>query len=287
MVQTTTSSGKPLADELELIVNGRHGDPHRILGRHDGKVRAFRPDAVAMWLLPEADGAVAGAPAGRPIPMRRIHPGGVFEAPIPAGVSTYRLQADYPMARVGGSNGTGVVTYVFDDAYRAWPTLGDLDLHLFGEGRHRRLWDVLGAHPRVHDGMAGVSFAVWAPNAQAVRVVGDWNLWDGRVHPMRSLGASGVWELFVPGAAPGDRYKFELVTAEGRMMLRADPMARQAERPPARPAWWPRPRGTSGAIRTGRPGGPPRTCTGSRCRSTRSTWDRGDTPTTVPVAPDR
>ncbi len=105
------------------------------------------------------------------------------------------------------------LTYRFDDPYGSWPTIGELDLHLFGEGRHRRLWEVLGAHPRVHDGLAGTSFAVWAPNARAVRVVGDWNFWDGRVHPMRLLGSSGVWELFIPGVAAGAHYKYELVTA--------------------------------------------------------------------------
>ncbi|MBO0728638.1 MAG: 1,4-alpha-glucan branching protein GlgB [Acidimicrobiaceae bacterium] len=122
---------------------------------------------------------------------------------------------------------------VFDDPYRAWPTLGDVDLHLIGEGRHLRLWDVLGAHPRVHEGMAGVAFAVWAPNARAVRVVGDWNGWDGRVHPMRSLGGSGVWELFIPGISAGPCYKFEIVGADGRLVLKADPMAFQTEAPPS------------------------------------------------------
>jgi 1,4-alpha-glucan branching enzyme len=158
--------------------------------------------------------------------MTEVHPAGMFEAPIPDEVETYRLQADY-------RHGSDTVTWEFDDPYRSWPTLGDLDLHLFGEGRHRRLWEVLGAHPRLHGGMAGVSFAVWAPNALAVRVVGDWNLWDGRVHPMRSLGSSGVWELFVPGVEPGARYKFELLGAGGRLVLKSDPMAAATELPPA------------------------------------------------------
>ena len=124
------------------------------------------------------------------------------------------------------------LTYRFDDPYRSWPTLGQLDLHLFGEGRHRRLWEALGAHPRHHDGMTGVSFAVWAPNAKAVRVVGDWNFWDGRVHAMRSLGSSGVWELFIPGVPIGAHYKFELVTAGGDLILKTDPMAFLMETPP-------------------------------------------------------
>ncbi|MCU4186512.1 1,4-alpha-glucan branching protein GlgB [Acidiferrimicrobium sp. IK] len=158
--------------------------------------------------------------------MTRIHPAGVFEGRLDDRAEQYRLEADYGTEQASS-------TFAFDDPYRSWPTLGDLDLHLFGEGRHRRLWEVLGAHPRVHDGMAGVSFAVWAPNAQAVRVVGDWNFWDGRVHPMRSLGSSGVWELFIPGVAAGSRYKYEVIGADGRTVLKADPMARATEVPPA------------------------------------------------------
>jgi 1,4-alpha-glucan branching enzyme len=206
--------------ELDLIAAGRHSDPHRILGRHGGMVRAYQPEAHAMRLL-------AGTKnGGTTTEMSRVHPGGIFEAPIGKGVKRYRLEADYDQA------GTAV-TSRFDDPYRSWPTLGDLDLHLFGEGRHRRLWDVLGAHPREHDGMAGVSFAVWAPNAKAVRVVGDWNFWDGRVHQMRSLGSSGVWELFIPGVRAGARYKYELITADGSLILKTDPMAFLMEKPPA------------------------------------------------------
>ena len=113
------------------------------------------------------------------------------------------------------------------------PTLGEVDLFLIGEGRHRRLWEVLGSHVRAHEGVEGTSFAVWAPNARAARVVGDWNGWDGRSDPMRPLGVSGVWELFVPGIGPGARYKYELETREGLLRLKADPMARQCEVPPA------------------------------------------------------
>ncbi len=206
--------------ELDLIAAGRHSDPHRVLGRHDGVVRAYQPEAIAMRLVARTK---AG---GKTTEMTRVHPGGVFEAPIGKGVKRYQFEADYDQAGA-------VATYRFDDAYRSWPTLGDLDLHLFGEGRHRRLWDVLGAHPREHDGMPGVSFAVWAPNAKAVRVVGDWNFWDGRVHQMRSLGSSGVWELFIPGVRAGARYKYELIAADGRLILKTDPMAFLMEKPPA------------------------------------------------------
>jgi 1,4-alpha-glucan branching enzyme len=127
----------------------------------------------------------------------------------------------------GGGRHTTVEPWSF------WPTLGDLDLHLIGEGRHERLWQVLGAHPRVHQGVDGTAFAVWAPAARSVRVVGDWNGWHGRMHPMRSLGASGVWELFVPAAGPGHRYKYEVLGADGVVRLKADPVAVAAEHPPA------------------------------------------------------
>ncbi len=205
--------------DIELVVAGRHGDPHRVLGVHDGVVRAYRPDAAAMRLL--RDGS-------EPVDMKMIHPAGLFEGRLDADAEgpTYELEAVYER---GGQQST----YRFCDPYRSWPTLGEMDLYLFGEGRHHRLWEVLGAHCRVHDGMAGVSFAVWAPNAKAVRVVGDWNFWDGRVHPMRSLGSSGVWELFIPGVTPGQRYKFELVTADERLILKTDPMAFHMETPPA------------------------------------------------------
>ena len=205
--------------ELELVVAGRHGDPHRVLGLHDGVVRAYRPDASAMRLL--RDGA-------EPLDMKTVHPAGVFEARLDgdADDTGYELEAVYSR---GGSD----VAFRFHDPYRMWPTLGEMDLHLFGEGRHHRLWEVLGAHCRVHDGVEGVAFAVWAPNARAVRVVGDWNFWDGRVHPMRSLGSSGVWELFIPGVGAGQRYKYELVAADDRLILKTDPMAFYMEQPPA------------------------------------------------------
>ena len=205
--------------ELELIVAGRHGDPHRVLGIHDGAVRAYRPDAVKMRLL---------RPGAEPVEMKMIHPAGLFEGRLDADDDSamYELEAVY-------NRGGEETTHRFCDPYRSWPTLGEVDLHLFGEGRHHRLWEALGAHCRIHEGMGGVAFAVWAPNAKAVRVVGDWNFWDGRVHPMRSLGSSGVWELFIPGVEPGARYKFELVAADDRLILKTDPMAFAMEHPPA------------------------------------------------------
>jgi 1,4-alpha-glucan branching enzyme len=200
--------------ELERLAAGTITDPHRVLGvQRDGDdvvVRAWRPGAVTAEL------------AG--VPMKRIHDAGVFElpvdeAPAPGYAVTYRWD--------GGGEHTEI------EPWSLWPTLGDLDLHLIGEGRHERLWDVLGAHPRTHEGLDGTAFAVWAPSARSVRVVGDWNMWDGRTHPMRALGASGVWEIFLPRVGVGARYKFEVLGADGSLRSKADPFATATEHPPA------------------------------------------------------
>ena len=198
--------------DLQALVDGTEHDPHRVLGPHDGTVRAWRPDASAVTLV---------LPDGQRVPMEAEHPSGVFVA---RGVDAtdYRFDVTYP----GGD------TWQIDDPYRFWPTLGDVDLYLFGEGRHARIWQRLGAHPTVHQGVAGTAFAVWAPGARSVRVVGDFNSWDGRLHPMRSIGASGVWEIFLAGVGHGARYKFELLTAEGHLTLKADPLATATEAPP-------------------------------------------------------
>jgi 1,4-alpha-glucan branching enzyme len=207
----------PLQEEIERLVRGEHHEPHRVLGAHTegGKVRvrAWRPDARQVAVLVD----------GRRQDLAKVHPAGLFEGTLPvAGVPRYQLEV---------SDGERVVT--LDDPYRFLPTVGELDQHLFGEGRHERLWERLGAHPTVLDGVAGAAFAVWAPNARSVRVAGDFNGWDGRVHPMRMLGASGIWELFVPGAGPGARYKYEVLSQDGRVVLKADPFAFATERPPA------------------------------------------------------
>jgi len=209
-VGTTTRSA--LEQEIDQLIRGEHGDPHRLLGRHGLEVRAYRPEASAMRVV-EAN--------GKKIDMRRLHPAGVFTAETTTD-EPYRLEVDYPDGN----------TITVEDPYRFWPTLGELDQYLLGEGRHHRLWEVLGAHCRVHQDAYGTAFAVWAPNARAVRVVGDFNLWDGRVHPMRSMGSSGVWELFLPDVGPGCRYKFEVLTQQGHLLLKADPLAQQAELPP-------------------------------------------------------
>lgn len=172
--------------ELERLLALQHHDPHSILGAHpDGKhivVRAFRPDASSISLLVHGDA---------PRPMRLRDQAGLFEATVDGRISIfpYELEIHYP--------GGGSITIY--DPYSFMPTLGDLDLHLWGEQRDDRAYDKLGAHVREMSGIRGVSFAVWAPNARGVSVVGDFNRWDGRVHMMRTLGSSGVWELFIPG----------------------------------------------------------------------------------------
>ena len=209
--------------DVERLVNGQHHDPHHVLGAHPERDSEGRDCAVIRGWRPDADAMVILVGEER-IQMRRVHPAGLFAGILAGpGIPDYRLETVYP---------DGAVVTV-DDPYRFWPTLGSLDLHLLAEGRHEGLWRHLGAQVRVHQGTPGTSFAVWAPGAQAVRVVGDFNGWDGRLHPMRVLGSSGVWEIFLPGVGPGARYKFEVLTGHGQMSLRADPFAFATEVPPA------------------------------------------------------
>ena len=207
-----------LAAEIERLLKQSHPDPHSILGAHATPggivVRALRPGASEAKLLPDA---------GKPVAMKAIAPG-LFEQTVKRNdVFPYRIEARYPDGR----------SAVARDAYAFLPTLGDVDLHLFGEGRHERLHEKLGAHVRTLDDTTGVSFAVWAPNARGVSVVGGFNGWDGRCHMMRRMGSSGVWELFVPGVSPGALYKFEIGSPRGARTLKTDPMARAMEAPPA------------------------------------------------------
>jgi 1,4-alpha-glucan branching enzyme len=214
----TADSFTPSHDVLEAVVGGSHHDPHTVLGAHPvgGQlvIRTLRPDAAAVSIVVGDDRT----------PAQQIHPSGIWQAVLPgATVRDYRVAVTY-----------GDFTYVADDPYRFLPTLGDVDLHLIGEGRHERLWHVLGAHVRRFEGgITGTSFAVWAPNARGVRVMGDWNFWDGRAHPLRSLGSSGVWEIFIPEIGAGTHYKFHVLGADSVWREKADPMARRTEVPPA------------------------------------------------------
>ncbi|MGV9554635.1 1,4-alpha-glucan branching enzyme [Streptomyces sp. NPDC003522] len=202
--------------DRERLLHGTHHDPHAVLGAHPAPggivFRAFRPHALSVTVV------TGDLRAG-------LHDDGdgFFSGLLPLGeVPAYRLVVAY--------EGTVQET---EDPYRFLPTLGDLDLHLIGEGRHEELWKALGAHPMVHEGVGGTRFTVWAPNARAVRLAGTFNFWDGIGHPMRSLGSSGIWELFVPAIGEGELYKFDITRPDGSRTLRADPMARRTETPPA------------------------------------------------------
>jgi 1,4-alpha-glucan branching enzyme len=215
----------PMREEIERLVRGEHHEPHHLLGAHPEaggiRVRAWRPGAHKVSVVADGERAV----------MERVHPAGLFEGMLPAAAEGVETGGQVPPYRLEVSDGDRVVTV--EDPYRFPPTLGEVDQHLIGEGRHHRLWERLGAHPMTLEGVAGTAFAVWAPNARSVRVVGDFNGWDGRLHPMRVLGSSGVWELFVPGIGPGAKYKYELLGADGGLVLKADPLAFGTERPPA------------------------------------------------------
>ncbi|MGF3055441.1 1,4-alpha-glucan branching protein GlgB [Microbacterium sp. YY-01] len=205
---------------IEAVSTGSHYDPHAFLGAHpdpDNDARAIvrvrRPLAESVSLL---------LTNGETIDMEHIADG-MWIAGVPAPVGKYRIRTTYP----DGPD------WLAGDPYRHTPTIGELDLHLIAEGRHERLWEVLGAHPQTHEGEPGTAFAVWAPNARAVRVVGDHNDWSGEGHAMRSMGASGLWEIFIPDTGVGTRYKYEILTPDNEWVLRADPLAQHTEAPPA------------------------------------------------------
>jgi 1,4-alpha-glucan branching enzyme len=208
-----------LAGDIDALIAGTLADPHRVLGAHPGEdgavVRVYRPEAQAVAVR---------TGDGEEVALEQVHPGGVFAGTVPGAALplAYELEVDYGEDR----------RFTLRDPYAFLPTLGELDLHLAREGRHEELYEKLGAHPLELDGVAGVAFAVWAPSARAVSVTGDFNGWDTRLHPMRSLGASGIWELFVPGVPEGSRYKLAIRTADGALHLKADPFAFATERPP-------------------------------------------------------
>jgi 1,4-alpha-glucan branching enzyme len=199
--------------EAYAVIEGRHSDPFRYLGLHveDGVpvVRAFLPDAAAV---------VAVDQQGHESELDRIHAAGLFAGRLSNGGRRYQLRARY---------GENLVE--LEDPYRFPPVLSNLDLYLLGEGTHMHLYEKLGAHPMVMEGVAGVAFAVFAPDAKRVSVVGDFNYWDGRRHAMRVRG-NGFWEIFIPGARKGDNYKYEIVGTQGQLLpLKSDPVAFAAE----------------------------------------------------------
>ncbi len=202
-------------DELRSLIEVQHRSPHELLGMHplrDGSgvvVRAFVPHAAGVEVQPVHEKDKPG------FKLERIHESGLFEGVTHAAnrVYAYDLVVTARNKRVRRSR----------DAYSFLPTLGESDLYLFGKGDERKIYEKLGAQLRTIDGVPGTSFAVWAPNARRVSVVGDFNGWDGRCHPLRSLGASGVWEIFVPGVGEGAHYKFEINNRHGHLVLKTDP----------------------------------------------------------------
>ncbi|HLY11259.1 MAG TPA: 1,4-alpha-glucan branching protein GlgB, partial [Planctomycetota bacterium] len=207
------------ADDRSRLFSLRHAHPHGILGIHPAPsgavIRAWRPDAAAITVRGEQ---------GERIPMVRLGNERLFQAEIPGQTPDFRYRLE--IETLQGQ------TLLLEDPYRFLPTVAEAELRLFADGKHQRIQDHLGAHDRECQGVRGVSFAVWAPNAEGVSVVGDWNHWDGRMHPMRRLNPGGVWELFVPEAKTGDLYKYEIHGGDGRLFLKTDPCAFSLECPP-------------------------------------------------------
>jgi len=201
--------------DIDQIAEGRHPDPFAVLGRHGegagAVVRTFAPGAETAAVL-----TLAGAPLGT---LTRRSPAGVFEGAVPGVPARYLIEASGP---------TG--TWRYEDPYAFPGVLGAMDDWLLGEGRHETLYDRLGAHPMQHMGAAGTHFAVWAPNAMRVSVVGDFNGWDGRRHVMRKRVDTGVWEIFLPGLGEGLAYKYEILGPDWELVpLKADPVGFAAE----------------------------------------------------------
>ncbi len=215
-------------DAIEAIIKTDHNDPFTILGSHQAKfkgkdcvvVRAFLPDAEKV--------EVVDIKTGECFSMNKLHDSGFFEGIISSRteVFSYRLKSYYP-------NGASAE---FFDSYSFTPSLSDTDLYLYNQGNHHEIYTKLGAHLRFIDygkeKIGGIGFAVWAPNAKRVSVIGDFNSWDGRRHVMRSLGSSGIWEIFVPGLQMGQNYKFEVKLTSGALVEKSDPYALYAERRP-------------------------------------------------------
>ena len=224
--------------DLDAVSNAEFYNPHGVLGGHLGigkhadtaTIRVLRPLAKSVTILTQ-DGEY---------PMTHEY-NGVFVTTVPAAgtkkqptIPDYRVKTEWESDDV----------LIEDDPYRYMPTLGEMDTYLFGEGRHEKLWEALGAHVLRYDDpmggadgtpgeqVVGTAFSVWAPNAHAVRVVGNFNAWDGRRHAMRELGSSGVWEIFIPGLGAGENYKFQILNANYVWEMKADPMERQHEIPP-------------------------------------------------------
>jgi 1,4-alpha-glucan branching enzyme len=203
--------------DIGALIEARHPEPRSVLGYHEVRRGKAEPRSVVRVLEPDAAEVAVEWPEGNAgsTTLRRVHQAGLFEGEVPRlrPLQPYRLRIRY-------RNGATLTKH---DPYFFAPQLSEFDLHLFGEGNHHHIYYKLGAHPQVVDGVSGTRFAVWAANAQRVSVVGSFNLWDGRKHAMQLRGASGIWELFIPGVGPGAAYKYEIRARGGRTLLKADP----------------------------------------------------------------
>jgi 1,4-alpha-glucan branching enzyme len=215
---STPSIQEPVNEAFRRVQAGRHSDPFAVLGRHreggQWQLRALLPGVSEAQVV--LDGAT--------LPMQRLPDTDLFTCALAATAAP-----DYQL-RWRAFQGEWQQE---EDPYRFSPTIGDIDLHLFGEGKHQHIYRILGAHCCEHEGVAGVRFATWAPNARRVSVVGDFNQWHGLRHAMRVRGQSGVWELFIPGVSAGEKYKFEVLDANGKLQLKADPYGNHFEMRPA------------------------------------------------------
>ena len=211
------------AEDIYKIIYNDHHDPFQVLGKHAVEIDGKKRIAVRAFL---ADGATASVllDEKKELEMVMVHDAGFFEVVLPPGL-------DPPIYRLKKTMPDGVVE-TFYDSYSFLPVLTDFDLHLFGSGDNRKVYEKLGSHIAKVNGVGGVEFAVWAPNARSVSVIGDFNRWDRRLHAMRSLGSSGVWEIFIPGLTKGDLYKFQIKTQNGFVLDKTDPYATEMEARP-------------------------------------------------------
>lgn len=214
-----TADAEKLKDQINEVADGKHSNPFALLGIHlsgsQRVVRTFQPQAETVTLI-DAEGEELAL-------MERVHAKGFFTALMPPRMRRYRFRI---------STGAGH-QYDIEDSYRFPVSLGEMDLYLLGEGSHQNIFSTMGAHSLSLQGVSGTRFSVWAPNASRVSVIGDFNDWDGRRHVMRLHPANGIWEIFIPGTAPGAKYKFELIDKGGKLLpLKSDPFAHYYEPPP-------------------------------------------------------
>ena len=212
---------------LGLLLQGRHGSPHDVLGAHEISINGERALVIRVY-NPHARAVTGVLDGDAVLPFHQVV-SGFFEC-------AFRSDATLPIRYVLRLENHFGQMWETEDPYCFLPTVGEMDLHLFNEGTHQQVYRVMGAHPRVIDGVAGTAFAVWAPNADRVSLIGDFNRWDGRCHVMRSLGTSGVWELFVPRIGEGVLYKFEIRTHHGALLTKTDPYGFQFELRPSNAA---------------------------------------------------